>query len=145
MENSLSSALPADPYSPYDTMWAGPAQLVKAGVKVCFASNSASSANNLPTQAGITTGYGMSSEGVMKALTQNAAEILGISDRVGTLEVGKLANLIVTDGDPTEIATHIRNLFIGGKPVLPRKSTHNVLQTLQTEACEITSAHRMGS
>ena len=115
--NSIEAALPADPYSPYDTLWAGPAQLMKAGVKVCFASNSASSANNLPTQAGITTGFGMTPENVLKALTQNAAEILGVSDKVGTLETGKLANLIVTDGDPIESTTHIRNLFIAGKPV----------------------------
>ena len=117
MQNSLNESRPTNQYSPYDSEFTAPASLIKAGVKVCFASNDAATAKNLPTQAGILTGFGMTPEGVLKSLTLDAANVLGIADKLGSLEPGKIANLIITDGDPTEFSTRIRNLFIGGKPV----------------------------
>jgi imidazolonepropionase-like amidohydrolase len=117
IDNSLGSSAPRNEYDPYDTVFATPALLQRAGVSFCFASANSSLAKNLPTQAGITCAYGLSHDAALKALTTEAARILGVSDVMGSLEVGKLANVIVTDGDPLEITTHLHNLFIAGKPV----------------------------
>jgi imidazolonepropionase-like amidohydrolase len=59
-------------------------------------------------------------------VTINAAEILGVADRIGSIQAGKIANLIVTDGDPLEIKTQIRHVIIGGREV----STENRHQEL---------------
>ena len=60
-------------------------------------------------------GYGLSREDALRVLTVNPAEIFGVDDLIGTIEAGKIANLIVTDGDPLEIQTQIKHVFIGGK------------------------------
>ena len=61
-----------------------------------------------------------------RALTLQAAEVLGVADRMGSLEAGKLGNVIVTDGDPMEITTHLHALFMAGKPC-PLESKHTRL------------------
>jgi imidazolonepropionase-like amidohydrolase len=97
-----------------------------AGVKIAFQSASAATARDLPYQVGVACAFGLPYEEALKALTINAAEILGVADRLGSLEAGKLANLIVTDGDPLEITTNLHYLFIAGKPV-PLESRHTRL------------------
>jgi imidazolonepropionase-like amidohydrolase len=125
IDNSLGSYAPRNEYDPYDTIFATPALLQRAGVSFCFASGNSSFAKNLPTQAGITCAFGLSHDAALKALTTSAAAILGVSDVMGSLEPGKLANVIVTDGDPMEVTTHLHNLFIAGKPIaLENKHTH---------------------
>ena len=54
----------------------------------------------------------------MKAITKNAAEIWGVGDQIGTVEEGKWADLMMTDGDPLEAQTQVKLLFIKGKPVI---------------------------
>ena len=81
---------------------------------------------NLPRQAGITRGFGLSETAALKAMTLDAATVLGIADRVGSLETGKMANVIVTDGDPLEITTHLHGLFIAGKAI-PLENKHTRL------------------
>ena len=136
IDNSLGSSGPRSDYDPYDTVFATPTLLQRAGVSFCFASANASLAKNLPTQAGITCAYGLSHDAALKALTTEAARILGVGDVMGSLEPGKMANIIVTDGDPMEMTTHLHNLFIAGKPVsLENKHTHlyqTYLQRLPT-------------
>jgi imidazolonepropionase-like amidohydrolase len=61
-------------------------------------------------------GFGLKWEDALRAITINPAQALGLADRVGTLEPGKLANLIVTTGDPLEITTVVKHLFINGEP-----------------------------
>jgi imidazolonepropionase-like amidohydrolase len=61
--------------------------------------------------------WGMNRDEALKALTINAAEILGVADRVGSLEAGKDANLFIAKGDPLEIRTAITSVFIQGKDV----------------------------
>ena len=58
-----------------------------------------------------------SDEEAIKALTLNPAEMFGVADRLGSIEPGKIANLIVTDGNPLEIRTRIRHLVIAGQEV----------------------------
>jgi imidazolonepropionase-like amidohydrolase len=70
--------------------------------------------------------FGLPKEEALKAVTIYPAEILGISDRVGSIEQGKIANLIVTDGDPLEIRTQIKHVFINGRDI-PLTSRHTEL------------------
>jgi len=70
--------------------------------------------------------FGLAKEEALKAVTINPAEIFGISDRLGSIEKGKIANLIVTDGDPLEIRTQIKHVFINGRDI-PLTSRHTEL------------------
>jgi imidazolonepropionase-like amidohydrolase len=72
-------------------------------------------ARNLPYEAATAAAYGLSKEEALKAVTLYAAQIFGIADRVGSLEVGKDATLIVTTGDPLEIRTQVEMAFIEGR------------------------------
>lgn len=119
-------ALPLQDYDPYDAPMAGPALLARAGVRFCFQSNDAADARSLPHMAGLASAYGLPKEQALRAVTLSAAEILGVADRMGSLEPGKLANVIVTDGDPLEPVTSLHYLLIDGKPV-PLESRHTRL------------------
>lgn len=125
-DNSMGIRAPSKDYDPYDTVFAAPTILHRAGVKFCFESNSATLAKNLPSQAAMSCAFGLSQEAVLKALTIHAAEILGVSDTLGSIERGKMANLVITDGDPLEITTHVHGLFIAGKPI-PLENRHTRL------------------
>jgi imidazolonepropionase-like amidohydrolase len=59
--------------------------------------------------------YGLPYEEALKAMTLYPAQILGLADQLGTIEPGKMADLIVTDGDPLAIPTQVRYLFIKGE------------------------------
>jgi imidazolonepropionase-like amidohydrolase len=81
-----------------------------------MASFNSSDSRNLPYEIGNAVSYGLPREEALKAITLYPAQILGLSDRVGTLEPGKVANLIVTNGDPLEFRTEVKHLFINGQP-----------------------------
>ncbi len=113
-------ALPMDEDDPYDRAFTTAADLDKAGIRFAFATLSGGaslSSRNLPYQAAEAVAFGLPHEDAMKALTRNAAEIWGVSAQIGTIEEGKLADLIVTDGDPLEARTQVRDVFIRGKLV----------------------------
>lgn len=109
--------LPLHEDDPYDKPVTQPAELFKAGVKFAFGSFSTSFSRNLPYQAANAVAFGLPQEEGLKAITLNAAEIWGVADRLGSIEPGKLADLIVTDGDPLETRTQIKQMFIQGRPV----------------------------
>jgi imidazolonepropionase-like amidohydrolase len=117
---------PGDDSYPYDANYAAAAALVKAGVKIAFTSDSTSSARDLPWHAGMSVAFGLPKGEALKAVTINAAQILGIDAQTGSISEGKIANIMLTDGDPLEHATKIKQLFIGGKPV-ELKSKHTDL------------------
>jgi imidazolonepropionase-like amidohydrolase len=71
----------------------------------------------LPFQAGIAAAFGLPREEALKAVTIYPAEIFGVADKVGSIEPGKIANLIVTNGDPLEVRTQIKHLFINGRQI----------------------------
>jgi len=98
----------------YDRPYANAGVMHKAGVKVALRTNDSENVRNLPFNAGFAAAYGLGKEEALKAVTINPAEIFGIADQLGSLEVGKLANLIVTDGDPFETKTQLKHLFING-------------------------------
>lgn len=102
----------------YDDPMTLPKKLYDAGVKFCIAGDGGSSnERNLPYHAAMAASYGLPKDEALKAVTLSAAEILGIGDRVGSLENGKDATLIVTSGDPLEIMSSVEMEFIQGKKV----------------------------
>jgi imidazolonepropionase-like amidohydrolase len=101
----------------YDTVYSLPAQLYKRGVKIVFASYSAHNVRNLPDQAGFATAFGLPYDEALKAITINAAEIWGVADQLGSLDVGKTANVVVANGDPLDVKTDVKQVFIQGRAV----------------------------
>ena len=92
-------------------------QLAQAGVKVAFSTGDYSNVRLLPYHAAMSVAWGMDRSAAIKALTIDAAEILGISGRVGSIEPGKDANLFIAKGDPLEIRTEITHVIISGRDV----------------------------
>jgi imidazolonepropionase-like amidohydrolase len=101
----------------YDNVYSLPAQLYKRGVKIVFASYSAHNVRNLPDQAGFATAFGLPYDEALKAITLNPAEIWGVADQLGSLDVGKTANVVVANGDPLDIKTDVKQVFIQGREV----------------------------
>ena len=112
-----TQALPSGPDERYDEQYAAPAILHKAGVRIAFGSFSSAYSRTLPFQAANAVPYGLPHETAVRAITVAGAEILGLADRVGTIERGKLANLLITTGDPLEYQTEIRHVIIDGRDV----------------------------
>ena len=110
-------SLPSREDDPYDVRFATPAILTRAGVKCAIVSGDTANSRNLPFDAGVASGSGLSREEALKAVTLWPAEILGIADQVGSLEIGKVGNLVVTDGDLLDPRTHVKHLFIQGQKV----------------------------
>jgi imidazolonepropionase-like amidohydrolase len=101
----------------YDTVYSLPAQLYKRGVKIVFASYSAHNVRNLPDAAGYATAFGLPYDEALKAITINAAEVWGVADQLGSLDVGKTANVVVANGDPLDIKTDVKQVYIEGRPI----------------------------
>ena len=110
--------LPGGRDEAYDEPFTLPARLAEAGVRFAVASNREPAfARNLPEQVGTAVGYGLDETDALKCMTLSPAQILGVADRVGSLEVGKDATLIVCDGDILETPTHVVQAWIQGRPV----------------------------
>jgi len=114
------------PDDPYDAIYAQPGILAKAGVKIAFQTSGASDVRDLPYNAALATGYGLDMDEAMKALTINPAQIFGVADRYGSLEPGKVANVIVTTGNPLDVRSNVKYLFIRGEQV-PLTDRHTKL------------------
>jgi imidazolonepropionase-like amidohydrolase len=99
----------------YDRLLTQPSELAAAGVKFAFGSFDNSFARRLGQQAANAVAYGLPYDEALKAVTLYPAQIFGLADQVGTLETGKVANLIVTTGDPLELTTDVKFLFIKGQ------------------------------
>ena len=110
---TLSS--PDDEDDPYDRLLSQPAELSAAGVTFAFGSFDNSFARRLGQQAANAVAHGLQYNEALKAVTLYPAQILGLGDQIGTLDTGKVANIIVTTGDPLELTTEVRYLFIKGQ------------------------------
>jgi imidazolonepropionase-like amidohydrolase len=121
-------AIPTREYDRYDAQYANAGLMRKAGVKVAIRSNEDGNGNyrNLPYHAGFAVAYGMNKEEALKAITIVPAEIMGLSDKYGSIEVGKMANLFVCDGDIFETKTQVSNVFIEGWK-MPMQSRQTLL------------------
>jgi imidazolonepropionase-like amidohydrolase len=117
-------ALPETEDSPYDEAFTLPLEAYKAGVKFAFGTFTNEFVRNLPYQAATAVAFGLPYDEALKAITINPAEIWGAADKIGSVEKGKVADLMVTDGDPLEIQTQVKHLYIRGKEVaLSNKQT----------------------
>jgi imidazolonepropionase-like amidohydrolase len=109
--------LPAGESDPYDVNYATAALLAKNGVRFAFTTNDAAHVRDLPFQAGVAVAFGLPKEEALKAVTLYPAQILGVDKQIGSISEGKIANIMLTDGDPLEKLTKVKYLFIAGKPV----------------------------
>jgi imidazolonepropionase-like amidohydrolase len=96
------------------------ARLEEAGVKIAIQTDRTNDARTLPWEAGLAVAYGLPWEAALRAVTLTPAEILGVADRLGSLERGKVANVLVTAGDPFQPLTPVKHLFIRGREVALR-------------------------
>jgi imidazolonepropionase-like amidohydrolase len=104
----------------YDAAYALPAELHKAGIRFCIASQGrfgASNVRNLPYHATSAVGFGLAEDEAIKAITLYPAQILGVADRVGSLEVGKDATLFLADGNILDTPTHVEAAWVQGRKV----------------------------
>lgn len=107
----------------YDKAYANAGLMHKAGVQVAIRSNETENVRNLPFNAGFAAAYGMGREAALEAITIVPARIMGLEAEIGSLEVGKVATLFISDGDPLETKTHIEQVFIDGYQI-PMDSRH---------------------
>lgn len=109
--------VPSHEWDPYDAAYAAPAVLANAGVRFAIRCGAfMAGPRNLPFEAAMAASYGLGRDRALAAITRAPAEILGLEGR-GTLEPGKVADLVVSTGDPLEPTSRVRHVFIEGKPV----------------------------
>ena len=120
-------SLPGREDDPFDVNFAAPGQLAAAGVKFAISSgDGGAEVRDLPHIAGMASAYGLSPDDALRAVTLWPAQIVGVADRFGSLEVGKVANVVVTTGELLEARTDTKYLFIDGRPV-PLDTRHSTL------------------
>lgn len=107
---------PTRAHEGYDAAYSRAAQLHQAGVKFAISGGSGSLyTDRLPYEAGVAVAFGLPEEEAIKAVTINAAELMGLSDRLGSLEVGKQATLLITTGTPIDTRSDILQAYIQGR------------------------------
>ncbi|HZQ69396.1 MAG TPA: amidohydrolase family protein [Terriglobales bacterium] len=108
---------PPKPEQRYDAIYSLPGELTKRGIKIAFASYDSHNARNLPYEAGFATAFGLPYDEALKAVTLNPAEIWGVADKLGSLDVGKTANVVVANGDPLDVKTDVKQVYIQGRAI----------------------------
>ena len=119
-------ALPQREDDPYDLLFANAKTLHDNGIRFAIQSADSHNTRNLPYHAASCAAFGLPKEEALKAITIYPAQIFGVADRLGSLEVGKQASVILTDGDPLEIRTNVHRVFIAGEEI-PMDSRHTLL------------------
>jgi len=110
--------LPARDDQAYDETFTLPARLEAGGVRFCIATGADFSQDrNLPYHAATAAAFGLDPQRALAAITRDAAEILGVGDRLGSLAAGLDATLFVTDGDPFELTTRVERAFVQGRQI----------------------------
>jgi imidazolonepropionase-like amidohydrolase len=103
----------------YDAVYSLPAELQKRGVKIAISSSGGGEggSRNLPYAAGYAVAYGLPYDEALKAITLNPAEMFGLSDKLGSLDVGKIGDVVVANGDPLDVRTSVKQVFIDGSAI----------------------------
>jgi imidazolonepropionase-like amidohydrolase len=122
--SSLMQSVPAG--QPYDETYAQPGLLYEAGVKFAFSTGGGANARHVPLSAALAVAYGLPKDAALKALTIWPAEIFGAEKDIGTVEPGKLANFVLTSGDPMDMRSQIIDVFIKGR-MAPEDDRHHRL------------------
>lgn len=103
-------------WEPYNAWYELPAQLYRAGVTFAIAgSNNAANVNRLPFEAGTAAAFGLPVEEALKSLTVYPAQIFGLDDRIGSLQPGLHADLLITTGNPIEYSTRVEQVYVQGR------------------------------
>jgi imidazolonepropionase-like amidohydrolase len=109
--------LPARADEPYDAPFANAGVLASAGVRVAINEGDAAFVRNLAQHAATASAYGLSREKALEAITLEPARILGVADRIGSLEPGKDATLFVSDGDILDVRSAVVAAYLDGRPL----------------------------
>ncbi|MDQ6622076.1 MAG: amidohydrolase family protein [Verrucomicrobiota bacterium] len=125
----MATALPPRRDDPYDSQFSNAAHLHEAGVRFCIAragsESEAPHERNMPFEASMSAAFGLPRDEALKAVTLYPAQLLGVADQLGSLEVGKAATLIVTNGDPLDFPTNVEAAYIDGRQIdLSNRQTH---------------------
>jgi len=112
-----TEALSENEDDPYDQEMTLPSVAYKAGLKFAFGTFNNEFGRNLPYNAARAVAFGLPYEEALKAITINAAEIWGVADQMGSIDKGKWADLMLTDGDPMELSTQVKGVYIKGKEI----------------------------
>jgi len=109
-------AAPSRAHEGYDEAYGRAADLYEAGVKFAISGGAgALYTDRLPYEAGVAVAFGLPEEEAVKAVTINAAELMGLDDRIGSLEPGKQATLLITTGTPIDMTSNIEQAYIQGR------------------------------
>ena len=101
----------------YDAVYRLPAEMAKRGIKIAFASYDSHNSRNLPYAAGYATAFGLAHDEALKAITLNPAQMWGVDKDLGSLDVGKVGNVVVANGDPLDVKTDVKHVFIDGAEI----------------------------
>lgn len=104
-------------FDPWDSSYRNAAELARAGVRFCFGTGEAPLAKHVGIEAGMSVAHGLDEARAMQAITLDAARILGVDDRLGSLEPGKMANLFISTDSPLQASNQVVALFIDGQQV----------------------------
>jgi len=110
-------AVPRSRYDPYDALYSNPAVLFRAGVEFAIQSRDTGNPRNVAFHAAMARAFGLPREEALRAITLYPARILGVEDQLGSLEPGKIADLVITDGDLLEVASTTDYVIIGGRQI----------------------------
>lgn len=120
-------SLPVRDDDPFDYLYTAPGKMREAGISFAISTgDQGAEARDLPYHAGIAGAHGLSKEDALRSVTLYPAQILGVADRMGSIEVGKMANVVVADGDILDPRTNIKYMFIRGR-LIPLTSRHTEL------------------
>ncbi len=121
-----------------------PAELEKAGAAFAFYSGSLSDPKKFLDNVRKAVALGLSRDGALRALTSTPAQIFGVADRLGTVEAGKIANLVVTDGDLFEAGTKVKYVIVDGRKFEPAAQVAENAQPASGGGGERTGGERPG-
>lgn len=116
-------SIPGQDYFNYEAAYQNASRMRDAGVQVAIQTDEVENVRNLPFNAGYAATYGMGTEAALEAVTIEPARIFGVEDKIGSIEEGKIANLLITNGDPFEPLTDIEEVFINGYKI-PMTNRH---------------------
>jgi imidazolonepropionase-like amidohydrolase len=102
---------------PYDVHYATPALLNEAGVDFAIYSGGVANVFSLTYEVGMAVAFGLPMDKALRSLTLDAARLLGVDDRLGSIEEGKVANLLITTGSPIEYTSEVETMFVRGELV----------------------------
>jgi imidazolonepropionase-like amidohydrolase len=108
-------ALPSSEFDPYDAAYSNAAVLYRAGIEIAIMAVDDDNTRNLPHHAGFAAAHGLPREEALRSITYTPAKLLGLEQELGSLAVGKLADVVVTDGDLLEATSRISTVLIDGR------------------------------